>query len=143
MKWIDEIIYGLVEVVGSSNIYDIIDHLRIKVFTLNHENTILQGNEAVYTRFGALEIIYISDRITKSKEFILAHEVGHALLHVEEMEVYFNPLLNKGKLENEANYFATKLLYKDLVIEDGIETKQQLADSLGVNEEVINYIINK
>ena len=143
MKWIDEIICGLVELVGSNDIYDVIDHLKIKVFTLNHENTILQGNEAVYTRFGALEIIYISDRITKAKEFILAHEVGHALLHVEEMEVYFNPLLNKGKLENEANYFATKLLYKDLVIEDGIETKQQLADSLGVNEEVINYIINK
>lgn len=73
----------------------------------------------------------------------MAHEVGHALLHTEAMEMFFNPLINKGKLENEANYFATKLLYRNLIIEDGIETKQQLADSLGVNEEVINYIINK
>ena len=49
----------------------------------------------------------------------------------------------KCKLENEANYFATKLLYSNLEIEEGIETKEQLANALGIKADYVEYLINK
>lgn len=143
MNDIQAIVEGLIEVVGSNNVYDILDHLNIELLVVNKDRKILRNNKAVYNRIAGNEYIYLSNEDGINKEFILAHELGHAILHYEEGQMFYNPLLNKGKLEREANYFATLLLYKDLVIEDGIETKQQLADSLGVNEDVINYIINK
>lgn len=140
MKWIDEILTGLVESVGSRNVFDVLSELNIYTFAVEPNNILLQGNQAIYNRIGTFECIYYSNDIS-NKEYVLAHEVGHAVLHTEESEMFYNPLLNKGKLEKEADYFATKLLYSDLEIEDGIETYKQLADKLGIKEDNIKYII--
>lgn len=142
MRWIDEILTGLVESVGSRNVFDILSELNIYTFAVEPNNILLQGNQAIYNRIGTFECIYYSNDIS-NKEYVLAHEVGHAVLHTEESEMFYNPLLNKGKLEKEADYFATKLLYSDLEIEEGIETYQQLADKLGIKEDFINFIIEK
>lgn len=142
MKWIDEILEGLIDHCQTENIYEIYEQLDIKIQRLTKDNIILKGNEAVYHRFNSLEIVYIEDNLVNEK-FVLAHELAHAILHINESIVYFNPLENNWKLEKEANYFAMKLLYKDYEIEDGIETKSQLADRLGVNECYIEYIISK
>ena len=140
MKWIDEILTGMVESVGSNNVYEILDHLNIYHFQVDQDSELLQGNQAIYNRIGDFECIYYSDDIT-NKEYVLAHELGHAILHIEESQMFYNPLLNKGKLEKEANYFAVKLLYSNLEIEDGIETYKQLADYLGIKEDNIKYFI--
>lgn len=140
MKWIDEILIGLVEVVGSNKVIDILSHLNIYKFSVDPCNVLLQGNLAVYNRVGAFECIYYSNNID-NLEYVLAHEIGHAILHPEESEMFYNPLLNKGKLEKEADYFATRLLYSNLEIADGIETYEQLANMLGINEDNIKYII--
>ena len=142
MKWIDEIVTGLIETIGSNNLDDILSELKIHKFIVSPDNSLLQGNQAVYQRIGDFECIYISDDVL-NKDFVIAHEIGHAILHVEEMTMFYNPLLNKGKLEREADYFASKLLYSNLEIEEGIETKSHLAKFLGVNESVIDYIIDK
>lgn len=140
MKWIDDIVLGLIDSVGSNNLDDILSELKIHKFIVSPDNSLLQDNQAVYQRIGGFECIYIADNVL-NKDFVIAHEIGHAILHFEEMTMFYNPLLNKGKLENEANYFACKLLYNDLEIEDGIETYQQLTNMLGVNEDNIKYII--
>lgn len=142
MQWIDEILEGLIDHCQTENIYELYDQLDIEIQRLTKDNIILKGNEAVYHRFHSLEIVYIEDNLVNEK-FVLAHELAHAILHINESIVYFNPLENNWKLEKEANYFAMKLLYKDYEIEDGIETKSQLADRLGVNECYIEYIISK
>ena len=142
MKWIDEILTGMVESVGSNNVYEILDHLNIYHFQVDKDSELLQGNQAIYNRICDFECIYYSDDIT-NKEYVLSHELGHAILHIEESQMFYNPLLNKGKLEKEANYFAVKLLYSNLEIEDGIETYQQLADKLGINVDFIKFIIEK
>lgn len=142
MKWIDEILTGLVESVGSRNVFDVLSELNIYTFAVEPNNILLQGNQAIYNRIGTFECIYYSNDIS-NKEYVLAHEVGHAVLHTEESEMFYNPLLNKGKLEKEADYFATKLLYSDLEIEEGIETYKQLADKLGIKEDFIKFIIEK
>lgn len=140
-NYIDEVISGLIEKVGNNNIYDVISELNIQLNYVEPNHIILQGNKAVYLRCGEIENIYISNEDNINIEFIIAHEVGHALLHTDEMEMFYNPVLNKGKLEKEADYFATKLLYSNLEIEDGIETIEQLANTIGVNEEIVKYII--
>ncbi|MDO4605474.1 MAG: ImmA/IrrE family metallo-endopeptidase [Helcococcus sp.] len=142
MKWIDDIVTGLIENIGSNNLDDILSELKIHKFTVSPDNSLLQDNQAVYQRIGDFECIYIADNVL-NKDFIIAHEIGHAILHVDEMTMFYNPLLNKGKLENEANYFACKLLYNDLEIEEGIETTYELANLLGVNEKMIKYVIKK
>ena len=142
MKWIDEVLTGMVESVGSNNVYEILDHLNIYHFQVDKDSELLQGNQAIYNRIGDFECIYYSDDIP-NKEYVLAHELGHAILHIEESQMFYNPLLNKGKLEKEANYFAVKLLYSNLEIEDGIETYQQLANKLGIKEDFIKFIIEK
>lgn len=142
MKWIDEIVIGLIENIGSNNLDDILSELKIHKLIVSPDNSLLQGNQAVYQRIGDFECIYISDDVL-NKDFVIAHEIGHAILHVDEMMMFYNPLLNKGKLEREADYFATKLLYSNVEIEEGIETKSHLAKFLGVNESVIDYIIDK
>ena len=142
MKWIDDIVTGLIDSVGSNNLDDILSELKIHKFIVSPDNSLLQGNQAVYQRIGDFECIYISDDVL-NKDFVIAHEIGHAILHVDEMMMFYNPLLNKGKLEREADYFASKLLYSNLEIEDGIETYKQLADKLGIKEDFIKYIIEK
>ncbi|MFL8969347.1 ImmA/IrrE family metallo-endopeptidase [Helcococcus kunzii] len=139
ITWIDEIITGLIETVGSRNVYDILSYLNIYKLAVEPDNILLQGNSAVYNRVGAFECIYYRNDIPNI-EYVLAHEIGHAILHVEEQEMFYNPLLNKGKLEREANYFATKLLYSDLQIEDGIETYEQLSNMLGIEQENLKYL---
>ena len=141
MNWIDEIIINLMKTVGNNNVNDILSYLGIYKLEVDSNNPLLQGNKALYNRIGDFECIYLSSDI-KNKSFVIAHEIGHAILHVEESMTFYNPLLNKGKLEREANYFATKLLYSDLEIEDGIETYKQLADSLGLNEDNVKYIVD-
>lgn len=141
MKWIDEILVGLIETVGSNNVFEILSFLNINLFTVDKDSPILQDNLSVYTRIGNFECIYVSNEVY-NKEFVIAHELGHAILHTEIAESFFNPLLNKGRLENEANYFATKLLYRDLDIEDGIETREQLAKILKIKEDYIKYIVD-
>lgn len=140
MIWIDEILNGLIEAVGSNNVYDIVSYLKINLLAVSPNSEILQDNLSMYTRIGSFECIYLSDEV-ENKEFVIAHELGHAILHTEIAESFFNPLLNKGKLESQANYFATKLLYRNLDIEDGIETREQLARMLNIKEDYIKYII--
>ena len=142
MKWIDDIVTGLIDSVGNNNLDDILSELKIHKFIVNPDNSLLQDNQAVYQRIGDFECIYISDDVL-NKDFVIAHEIGHAILHVEEMTMFYNPLLNKGKLENEANYFASKLLYSNLEIEEGIETTYELANLLGVNEEIVKYVVGE
>lgn len=73
---------------------------------------------------------------------MLAHELGHAILHTEiATAAYNNKLLNKGKLEKQADYFALKLL--DISIDkDYFEgyTLEQIAKALYVTEASLNYI---
>lgn len=140
MNWIDEIVEGLLDYYQTNNMYDIYKQLNIRVERLDKNNILLQGNEAVYHRFNEQETVYCSTDIV-NEEFVLAHELGHAILHVDEDVIFYNPTENKGKLEREANYFAVKLLYHDYELEDGIETRQQLSNRLMINEDLVDYVL--
>jgi len=112
-SWIDECIMGLNEYYECDNVYDLLKDLGINIIYLDSSNILLRNNKAFYSRdFLGEETVFINNNLNKDFEkFILAHELGHALLHTDMSSAAFNyKVLNVGKLEKQANYFAMKLL---------------------------------
>jgi len=144
MVWIDEvideIITGVKDFHSTDNIYELYNALEISIKYLDRNNILLQGNDAIYHRsFLNEETIFIrNDLHHKYEEFILAHELGHALLHTSLKTSEFNPLMNKSKLEKQANYFAVKLLNVEL---DSIALEGFTIDQIASTLELpMNYI---
>lgn len=116
-SWIDNTISGLQDIYNTNNIYDLYGYLEIEIIELDSNNVLLRENEAFYNRdYFENEVVFIrNDLNLHYKKFVLAHELGHSLLHTHIYEAAFNKeLLNIGKLERQANYFAFKLLNIDL-----------------------------
>lgn len=143
LTWIDKYIDGVIEHTGSNDIFDIYKTLRIEIKRVDKKDPMLHGNEAVYIRnFLDLELVFISDSLPfRYEKFILAHELAHALLHIDQAQAaYNNKLIVKNKFELQADYFAFKLL--DITIDkdyyDGC-TFEQVAKSLCVGEAMLEY----
>jgi len=113
LRWIDSIVIGLIDLYGTSDIYDLYSCLGLHIERLPLGNVLLREGEAFYSRgYLGVETVFIRNDLSKTYErFVLAHELGHAILHVEIQEAAFNlNLINKGKMERQANYFAFHLL---------------------------------
>lgn len=112
--WIDKYVLGLKDLYnGTNDIYEIYDYMNIDIIKLPNDSLLLKSNDAFYYRdYFDKEIVFIKDDLNfKYEKFILAHELGHAILHTDAYSAAFNKqLINKGKLEKQANYFAFKLL---------------------------------
>lgn len=141
MLWIDDYVTGIKEVSNSNDIYEIYDYLDLKIKKLEPGNILLAGKEASYLRsYNDDEIVFIrSDLDYRYEKFILAHELGHAILHTELRQACFNSqLFNHGKYERQANYFAFKLLDYDI---DPIQyeqfTTEQIAKKLYIPKDVL------
>lgn len=139
LSWIDEYVSSVIEYCNSNDIFDIYSTFNIDIVKINKNDLILKGNEALYIRnYFNTEVVFIRDDLPYQYEkFILAHELGHALLHAEVYTAAFNRnLINNGKLEKQANYFALKLLNIEL---DSINyegyTMAQIAKTLYISEE--------
>lgn len=147
LEWIDKYVEGLIEYCYSRDVYEIYDTLDISIIKVNKDNCILQGNDALYIRnYLGLEIVFLRDDISyKFEKFILSHELGHALLHTDLIQAAYNKdLINKGKLEKQADYFAIKLLdiKLDSIYYKGF-TKEQISKDLYINEKSLEYICNE
>lgn len=135
-KEIDFIVEGLIESVGSHNLKDIIYSLDIKLIQKD-------GITTEYIKKNSKQIIYLDSALPEEiKPFVLAHEIGHAVLHDEEIIQYSPFDIIRSKIEREADYFAFKLLGKSI---DPIYdyTAEQYAMELGVSEEVVEYVVKK
>ena len=78
----------------------------------------------------------------EQRRVVLAHEIGHALLHTK-INCYFmqkNTFLNTSKYEIEANRFAAELLIPDeLIRENPGMTALQIAKLAMVTPELIDH----
>ncbi|TZE81976.1 ImmA/IrrE family metallo-endopeptidase [Calorimonas adulescens] len=133
-QWIDDFIAGLFELYKTLNIYELYDELCITIKKLPKENILFQGNEALYYRnYDGMEIVFIrNDLDIHYEKFVLAHELAHAIIHVDIYNAAFNKnLINIGKLDKQANYFALKLLNINLFDKDFEDlTIEQIARAL-------------
>jgi Zn-dependent peptidase ImmA (M78 family) len=144
--WIDEVIWGLSEIYNTNNVYELYDIFNINIKKLESNNILLQGNDSLYIRdYFDSEIAFIRDDLNmESERFILLHELGHALLHIDIFLAAFNrKFINKNKLEKQANYFAFKMLNVEF---DEIElegmTSEQISRYIGIPYEPFVQIVN-
>ncbi len=77
------------------------------------------------------KVIYLNSELDDyQKRFVLAHELGHAILHVKST-CFFTSIsyINKEKKEHEANLFAAEFLIYDVdpVILEGYSINQLAA----------------
>lgn len=146
MKWIDNFILGLIDTYGTNDVYELFDYLGIKIKKLSKNNVLLRNNEAFYYRntvFG--EIVFLRQNLSSNFEkFILAHELAHAIIHTDLTQAPFNAkLINKGKLELQANYFALKLICRNLDSTELNEmTLEQIASCLELPYAPIRQVVS-
>lgn len=130
---IDAIVKDLITYAGSYELKDIISSLNIKIKTYQGKSFYLKNKNKKY--------IYINNEIPEhEKDFALAHELGHAILHNVEIGQNFIYRVKSRRIENEANYFAFKILGKKIDPTYNF-TINQYANMLNVNEEVIEYVV--
>lgn len=144
MDWIDNIVLGLIEEYGTRDVYEICDALEIEIREVEPSNILLRGHEAFYYRdFNNNEVIFIVNNLeNRIKNFILKHELGHALCNTEILFAGFTHI-NIGKIERQADYFATKL--SNLELDDVTMhqmTIEQIASCLEVPERAIRQLVN-
>lgn len=137
---IDLIVTGLIECAGSRKLSDVLSELGIVIKRVPADRPILCGENARYIDIDGMGTIYLSTSCPEEEErFIIAHEIGHAVLH--DVEIAHYGLQKRGmKEEEEADYFAVKLL--DLKAEplEGYTVKDY-ASLFGVKEEAVEYIV--
>lgn len=137
---IDLIITGLVECAGSRELPDILSELGISVKRVPADRPILHGEYACYATKDGKETIFLSTSCPEEEErFILAHEIGHAVLH--DVEIAHYGLQKRGmKEEEEADYFAVKLLGLKAEPAENYTVKDY-ASVFGVREEAVEYLL--
>ena len=129
MEWIDLIVIGLVEQYGTRDVYELCDALGIEIRIVSFDNPLLRNCESHYYRnFNGQEIIFISNSIKykTEKDFILKHELGHAVCNAEILYAAYSNK-NIGKTEREANYFAMQLSDLDF---DSVEMHQMTYEQI-------------
>lgn len=109
-----------------NNVYALIKDLDIKVHKIDLES--LYGFTA---NINGINFIYVNYNLNEySQEFIIAHEIGHIILHDNKLRE-FNKIANiKNKEELQANLFAT--IFLDCVYKD--------CSNDNVIQKIINYI---
>ncbi len=138
MTWIKEIVIGMVEVYGTRDVYKLVDKLDITLI-----KKYLRGTKGRFFRdMFENEYIFVSNNLSYEEEkIIIAHELGHLILHTNLSTSHYssNKHLVKNKLEVQADKFAAELLIPDDVDFSGYDnlTTKQLSCHLKVPEEFI------
>lgn len=101
----------------------------------------LEGVRGFYHYFQRNHIIYIDERLSEHEIlFVIAHELGHVVLHKNNNALFMDSrtFFIKSKYENDANLFALNLLISDSDIEEHLDfTVSQLSRLFGYDEAMI------
>lgn len=104
----------------------------------------LQGSEGRILIKGDSGIITIDSGISSAgkRNFVLAHEIGHFLLHKDSLSLFLetdmtlNEWFKKGGQENEANSFATEFMMPERLFTSKVDNKRL---SLSLIEDLSSY----
>lgn len=137
-KDIKSVVSYYVKKFGTRSPFEIADALKIE-YILGP----MGGYSGCYMYLKRHRCIFInSDLPEQDIKMVMAHELGHAILHRTE-NCYFirnKTFLSIAKIEKEANTFAAELLIPDSVIMDNPGyTKNQIARLTGYNEKLIEF----
>lgn len=93
-----------------------------------------------FRKFRVKQIMLNCELDRNEEAFVLAHEIGHSILHpnVNTLFLQNKTFLSKSKYEQEANKFAVELLIpNEIILENWQYTTGQLARLTGYSEELI------
>ena len=99
----------------------------------------------MYKYINKNKVVFINNRLSDEvKKFVLAHELGHAVLHTKNNCFYLkhNTFVKTNYFEVEANIFAAELLINNEELEICIEngyTIEQIASYFQVPKELVEY----
>lgn len=101
----------------------------------------LDGVRGFYQYFKRNNIIYLDERLSEyEKKFVLAHEIGHMVLHKKANAIFMDTRtqFNTSRYEQEANLFAMHLLVSDdMFVECQNYTLEQISRALGYHQKLI------
>lgn len=102
------------------------------------------GNAAGYYKYmKRIRWIFINEDIVDDETYfrvVMAHELGHALLHKNENCTFMerHTLLSTSRIEREANLFAAELLITDDILSEYIgHTQEHFCITTGYPKELI------
>ncbi len=101
----------------------------------------LKDIRGFYHHFQRNNIIYVDENLPEHLAmFVIAHELGHILLHKKDNAIFMDSktLFNQNKLEIQANKFAIELLIADDDIREYSDfTVSQLSRIFGYEKSLI------
>ena len=107
----------LVQRYKTRDVYELIDKLNIILLKVPLHPSV----NGLYQYFKRNKIIYLNNGLDSIMErHVLAHELGHAILHTKTNITYLesNTFYSKEKIEIAANTFAAELLIKDSLFDE-------------------------
>ena len=101
----------------------------------------LQGVRGFYQYFQRNNIIYIDETLSDiDRSFVLAHEIGHMILHKKSNAIFMDTRtqFKTTRYELEADKFAMELLISDEFLEENsYYTVDQLSRMTGYHQKLI------
>lgn len=106
----------------------------------------LKGVRGFYQYFQRNNIIYIDEALSDTdKAFVLAHEIGHMLLHKKSNAIFMDTRtqFKTTRYELEADKFAMELLISDEFLEENsYYTVEQISRMTGYPQKLIELRLN-
>lgn len=126
---------------GTYNPFLLSDYLGIEIVYV----PFLDNPQGQYIKLFDVPTILINEKLKSSSRryFVLAHEIYHYLEHEDLAGYYVLNSIARGKMESEANAFASALLFNYYIEDTGSlpETVRELEAHYGLPSEVVhNYI---
>lgn len=119
------------------DVYELADKLDVILLSVPLHPSI----NGMYQYFKRNKIIYINNNLTPIMErHVLAHELGHAVLHPKTNITYLesNTFYSKEKYEIAANTFAAELLIEDSLFDEyKYSTLDEMASVENIPKELI------
>lgn len=137
---IKDIVEKLCKDMGTKDPFEIAERMDIQVHYLP-----LNEIRGIYLKaYGVMQVAINCDLPLQIKKFVMAHEIGHAILHPDVNSLVFKTcMLNTGRQEVEANMFAIHMLLPNKDIEDNPQyTVDNWASILGLPREIIEMRFN-
>lgn len=129
---------------GTANPFEICDAMNIKVIRQELPETV----NGFFVKFFKNYVIILNESCPPEKEkFVLAHELGHIIIHggTNSIDIQCNTNLCVSRLEHQADCFAGYLLLRDNdlngLFTDIQVTTERISMLTGVPEDVLRIML--
>lgn len=137
---IKNLVSNFINIYKTNNVYEICSQLNIKIYKSH-----LKDIKGYFLNISeGISIVVDYDLEEHEERCVIAHELGHVMLHRSSNICYLKNYTysNTDKLENEANKFAAELLITNEDIKEAFEKQfsiEHMACYFEVPKELVKY----